>query len=153
MEGWLTKFTDWLKRQLVEFFNALIALIDDVMMLWIETSINNIAWVLDHIPPPQFMTDYSVSGLLRQWCTACDVELMHFVNDDQCVLEVISNAPAARLLIAVALERIQHLVSFDVVKQFIHTGNRQLEIVGNGLALLRLFKPVHASPYMPTRRK
>lgn len=66
MEGWLTKFTDWLKRQLVEFFNALIALIDDVMMLWIETSINNIAWVLDHIPPPQFMTEYSVSGLLGQ---------------------------------------------------------------------------------------
>lgn len=72
--GWLDDLTNWLREQLERLFNFLVQLVKDAILWLLEAMLDLGALIIEAIPVPDWMGNYSIAGMLGQagptiaWC-------------------------------------------------------------------------------------
>ncbi|HEY0491079.1 MAG TPA: hypothetical protein VGD30_16325 [Telluria sp.] len=64
--GWLTNLTNWLKEQIVAVWHAFTTFINDTLVAALQTVADAVIYVLNHIPMPDWLAQYSLCALLSQ---------------------------------------------------------------------------------------
>lgn len=62
--GWLTDLTDWAGRTVDTVFQALVQFGNDMIVIVIENNLTLWLMILNAIPVPEFVQQYTVGGLL-----------------------------------------------------------------------------------------
>lgn len=62
--GWLKDLTDWIVKQVKAVWDAFIAFLGDVFLIWVQHTIDMLVWVLGKIPVPDFLTSQSLGSML-----------------------------------------------------------------------------------------
>ena len=62
--GWLTNLTNWLKEQIVAVWHAFTTFINDTLVAALQTVADAVIYVLNHIPMPDWLAQYSLCALL-----------------------------------------------------------------------------------------
>lgn len=64
--GWLIKLTDWLREQMIAMFQAYLNLLQALFMIWLKQMCGVWLTLLDLLPVPDFLANYSMCTLLSQ---------------------------------------------------------------------------------------
>lgn len=64
--GWLQDATNWLRDQFKAVWDAFIAFMGDLVLTCVEAVCNFFATVIEAIPVPEWVTSYSLNGMLSQ---------------------------------------------------------------------------------------
>jgi len=62
--GWLTDLTNWIKEQLLWLWNALVTLLNDFQVKFLDSVCGFFASIIESIPVPDFIANYSIGSLL-----------------------------------------------------------------------------------------
>lgn len=62
--GWLTDVTNWLKEQIIKFWEAIEAFFNDLVVTALEQMLELVALAFESLPVPQFLTQYSIGNML-----------------------------------------------------------------------------------------
>lgn len=62
--GWLTEFTDWLVEQLIALFESIVEFFKDLVVYTLDAVCDFFATIIESIPVPDWLTTYSLDGLL-----------------------------------------------------------------------------------------
>jgi len=64
--GWLTDLTNWLREIIVAVWGAFTTFIGDMLVQSLETMTAAVLFVLNHLPMPDWLSQYSLCALLAQ---------------------------------------------------------------------------------------
>lgn len=65
--GWkLSDLTDWLGEQIKSVWDSFVEFMGDLLVMAVETATDVVVAALDLLPVPDFITTYSICGLLNQ---------------------------------------------------------------------------------------
>lgn len=62
--GWLSDLTDWLREQIIAFWTAIAEFFTDLVIVALDAVCDFFATVIESIPVPDWLTTYSLDGLL-----------------------------------------------------------------------------------------
>lgn len=62
--GWLQDLTDWIRRQVERFWNAIVEFFNDLIILAIKAILELVVMAFERLPVPDFMQQYSIGSLL-----------------------------------------------------------------------------------------
>lgn len=62
--GWLDDLTNWLRELVEKLWDAIEAFFTDLILLALETGLDLLATAFESLPVPDFMSTYSIGGLL-----------------------------------------------------------------------------------------
>lgn len=66
MFGWLEKLTNWLRDQIIVIWEAFAQFMSDFFLSMVEGVLNMFVMAINALPVPDFLTTYSLNGLLSQ---------------------------------------------------------------------------------------
>lgn len=62
--GPVEAITNWLREQVQSIWDAFVAFMQDLFVLWLEHTLNLISFVVHQLPAPDFLTDVTLCGVL-----------------------------------------------------------------------------------------
>jgi len=62
--GWLGDLTNWIGQMIIALFQALMSLLMDMLIFAVENMLTLWCLAIESIPVPDFLTQYSLDGLL-----------------------------------------------------------------------------------------
>lgn len=62
--GWLDDITDWLAQLVRDVWDAFVTLLKDFLVWIVETVLNVVAWIIELIPVPDFLSGVSIASML-----------------------------------------------------------------------------------------
>lgn len=62
--GWLRRLTDWLGEQITRVWRAVVEFVGDTIITVIEAALDLFAQLIEALPVPEFLTQYTLGSLL-----------------------------------------------------------------------------------------